>query len=756
MLFSSPKFHTDTPLKTAILACGFLMAGAQVLIIRRALALTGGDEVVFALALTVWLLAVAAGSSLGVLLTKRISDSTKTIAILLGFLSLAVSLAPISIITIARLFSWLPGTVPGSGGLIIPLAASMLPVGLTGGILFPLCCHAVAKITENSAARVYFLEAVGSFIAGLLTALIFAPHFSSLTLAFCFALSGLGAALFLLKPKIPIWLVLLVSIIAAPLFNPLLHQLDQHLFSELRPGIKLDELLETPYGLIEITERHGQNSVYENGLLLAVSDDPTTAEERAHLTLSQHPDPRIVLWIGGFLGGSLLKALEHPSIIKLDIVELNPILFDLEDRFISAEGRLYSVDRSVSLHREDGRKFISKSPSQSYDVIALNLPGPKTARLAKFYTVEFFEAVSRVLKPGGILVFFIESSEDYIGEDLAELIASLYKTCAEVFPTVEIMPGANALFIAGDATIAPVMTSEDIMVRLEARNIDPLYWDKYRLKDRLTPDRKRMLSEAVHDRSVAKLNRDSAPICFYMQQIYWSQQVRGGLANILKAAKNVLSPWWFLLLIIFALLSLVIKILFPGKKRQIGAGWAVFTVGLSGLSLEILALISYQMYFGSGYREIGLLTGFYMAGLASGAAYSTRVARRRDSIFRIIQLSWGVVPLVFVMFVSFGSDMFIIIPGLGLGFFVVYIFGIGLLGGLHFPLALSYSGRESSQRAGIYYSLDLGGAAIGAMVVGFFLLPLVGIAITCLIITALNLIPLMLLFDKGNFNQANR
>ena len=48
-------------LRIAIFAGGALLAGMQVLLIRRALALAGGDEVVFALTLSIWLICVSLG-----------------------------------------------------------------------------------------------------------------------------------------------------------------------------------------------------------------------------------------------------------------------------------------------------------------------------------------------------------------------------------------------------------------------------------------------------------------------------------------------------------------------------------------------------------------------------------------------------------------------------------------------------------------------------------------------------------------------
>jgi spermidine synthase len=175
----------------------------------------------------------------------------------------------------------------------------------------------------------------------------------------------------------------------------------------------------------------------------------------------------------------------------------------------------------------------------------------------------------------------------------------------------------------------------------------------------------------------------------------------------------------------------------------------VFLVGFSGITLEILALFAYQVHFGSGYREVGILAGSYMAGLACGAALSNRICRDRQRAFRWVQSLWVIYPLGLLLFAS-GRG----ITGIGVMIvFFAYVFGVGVLGGFHFPLAVSFTGSAAAERAGYYYGLDLVGAALGALLGGVVLLPLVGLYQTCLILMILNAVPLPLILPIKSASQ---
>jgi spermidine synthase len=628
--------------------------------------------------------------------------------------------------------------------MLLPLIFSMLPVGLFGGAVFPVGCRALLTRSKDSVGRVYLIEGLGGFDGGILTAVVFGQHIGCLTLAMFFATVGFGSMLSLLFKRFKIWLIPLFAIGIAILLAAPIRVLELRLFGGLRPGLDLLTLLETPYGTLEITDREGQKTIYENGLLLATTDDLATDEERAHIPLAQHPSPQQVLWIGGYLGGGIEEALRHPSIKRLDVVELNPVLFEL--------GRVFDTQAStrpiVNIIKGDGRTFLARAAAGGYDVIQLNLPGPQSARLAKYYTSEAFELISHALKPDGVLCFSIKSTEDYIGGDLAELLASLNSTCLMVFDSVFVLPGENAIFVAGSTGIDPASTAKKIKARLEERGIEPLYWDYYRLRSRFSTERVASLRILLRKNTTATINTDRKPISFYFQEVFKSQQVRGGTSTLLKRGRGAFIPVSLLILSLVILGVAGIRIISRRSLDEWGAGSAVFFVGFSGISLEILALVAFQVYYGSGYRMLGLLTGCYMVGLAIGAFASGYYFQKIRFAFRIMQCIWVILPLGLVLLSFLFSALETIPAVIGGILFFGYVLLVGVMGGIHFPLAVNYSGASSPIKGGMYYGIDLAGSAGSALILAIFALPLLGIWNSCYLLAAVNLIPLILLVRK--------
>jgi spermidine synthase len=725
-----------------IICSGFLLGGAQVLLIRQTLAISGGDETAFALTLALWLLTVAAGSALGAWALTRNENLHQWFGSGLVALAIAVPLAVLLLPLAASWFGWIPGMIPGVVEILPALVIALLPVGIIGGALFPIASRLLMGESSQPVTRAYYLEAIGAFIAGTGLSLLFLPHVGVLTLASLSTLPGFMVAFSILRPGSRIWLLIGAILWLALLFCT--RPLESWLATRLHPNMEILEVRQTPYGILEITRRAGQITVYENGLPLASSDDPSASEERSHLTLALHPNPRRILWIGGSLGGALPEVLRHPSIEKLDLVEINPALLEASRWFNSDEAALR--DPRVAFHWEDGRRFLSRASPRSYDLIALNLPGPRTARLAKYYTVEGFLLTRRSLTPGGILVFTVGSSEDYLGGDLATLLASLQGTLAQVFPQVVVLPGSNAIFVAGDSSARIAADPQIIITRLRNEGIQPRYWDEYRLEDRLSVSRREKIRRTLATLRDVPLNRDAAPISLYFNQVIWSRQSKGGWANVLKAIQRIFLPVGLALLTLTVLGAVFVRILLQ-RREMIAAAWAIATVGITSISLEILALAAYQVRFGSGYREVGLLLGLYMAGLAIGALIAMRFHGHARRYLPIIQTHWILAAGSLIALMAWES-LWSGAPVLYQGLFFLYLLVIGVLSGAHFPLALEFSGETLAKRGGRFYALDLAGAAISAFITGLVALPLGGMNACAAALVLLNAVSLSLLFNR--------
>src|ERR1039458_9763905 len=156
------------------------------------------------------------------------------------------------------------------------------------------------------------------------------------------------------------------------------------------------------------TETGNIRSIYDNGVILASVPDENAAEEAVHYALPDPPAPRHLLMIGGGVNGSITQALKHPTVERIDYVELDPALIDMARQLFPAQSAPFVSDPRVHVHYADGRYFLRnyhrdylKASGNTFDVIILNVPDPQTAQLNRFYTAEFFRSARDRLAPGG-------------------------------------------------------------------------------------------------------------------------------------------------------------------------------------------------------------------------------------------------------------------------------------------------------------------------------------------------------------------
>ena len=130
------------------------------------------------------------------------------------------------------------------------------------------------------------------------------------------------------SPTLPF--ILLLALLLVPLAATALRDLS---LKQLWQGYNLVESRDSIYGNIAVTARGTQFSFFENGLLLATTEDYLVAEETAHYPLLQHPQPKRVLLIGGGINGTVREILNHP-VERVDYVELDPAIIDTARRYL--------------------------------------------------------------------------------------------------------------------------------------------------------------------------------------------------------------------------------------------------------------------------------------------------------------------------------------------------------------------------------------------------------------------------------------
>jgi hypothetical protein len=191
------------------------------------------------------------------------------------------------------------------------------------------------------------------------------------------------------------------------------------------------------------------------------------------------------------------------------------------------------------------------------------------------------------------------------------------------------------------------------------------------------------------------------------------------------------------------------------KKRAWRRALLVGLAGFSGMVLETVLILHYQVKSGILFQNIGILLMIFMTGLSVGSFTVARTSIRGASDNFGLQRHWGiglvsgfsVLGLVFVALVRAGQSETGLLPAEFSGSLVVVslmLFGAGFVVAGLFAYA-SLSG-VTDQKAVVspLYSADLLGGCAGALIAGLFLIPFWGLEVSTLVSVLMVLAGLLL------------
>jgi spermidine synthase len=743
----------------ALLLIGFTSMAAQIVLMRELLVVFYGNELSLGITLASWLFWIALGSwGPGRWLVNRLKSK------LIVFVSCEIVLAfilPLTILAarfIPAVFQFSTGEIIG----ILPMSAAtfilLFPICILGGFLFVLGCeiYRVSEISAVGIGWVYILEAAGASFGGLLTSLFLIRTFSPLYIMVLLGILNLLAAFVLLwRKKFALFFtgVALLGFLVALFFGKV-DELRNYSLNRQWRSYELLTSQNSVYGNIAVTRRRNLFSVFTNGLYEFSVPDRFTSEMDAHFPLLEHPAPRRVLLIGGGSSGQLREVLKHP-VEHVDYVELDPLVIELAKKYLPPNKALADARVKV-ITNMDGRLFIKRA-RDSYDVIIINLPEPHTAQVNRFYTEEFYREAKKALAAKGILSFRLASNPNYISAEQVELYATLKNTLEQVFPEVKITPGQTNYFFAARQKGILTLDWRVLMERLRRRNIQAKYMREYYLFGDLTSERIEFFTDQLEREKTRALNRDFYPIAYYYDMVFWNTFFKYNLRKLFRAATPAKIYAGSLLLYLLIILMGGIKGIRRKTPHHRGILTCVATTGFAEIAFQIVTLLSFQVLYGYVYYKLGIILTSYMLGLIVGGWLITRRLSGLNDLqagyrlFMQTQVTIFLYPLILpVLFWVFSvlKGNFSFFLGSNIVFPLLPIIP-GLIGGFQFPLANSLYIKtiksQAGRSAGLTYGLDLFGSCLGAVLASVFLIPIVGIPMTCILVAGLNLIGLTLL-----------
>jgi spermidine synthase len=175
--------------------------------------------------------------------------------------------------------------------------------------------------------------------------------------------------------------------------------------------------------------------------------------------------------------------------------------------------------------------------------------------------------------------------------------------------------------------------------------------------------------------------------------------------------------------------------------------FAIGTIGLAEMMLQVVILFGFQVLHGTIYAQISLIVTAFMAGLASGGAVGQRLAssgqraaggRRAKGKLILVQSAVVIYSALFPLILSLP------VPAPALVFPLLALVA-GLLTGMAFPLAVALIQGDAGRVAGGLYGADLVGGCVGALLGAVLFVPVLGIPQTCAAIALVGLAGLLVM-----------
>jgi spermidine synthase len=746
-------------MRLPLAAVGFTSIIAQIVLMRELVATFYGNELLFGLVLMAWLAWVAVGAWGLARPAARLELGTRAFGAGLILAGLLLLLQIALVRDVRTLLGATPGAFVEFDSMVAAVVLIPAPLCLLIGFLFTLGARLTIE-GGGTGGQAYAWESVGALVGGALFSFAIIRWLDPFQTALLVASVNLVVAAGLLLSdrfrfstlsRLTLLFALVPLLVGSFLLGRTLHE------TTLRWGWSdLAFAADSPYGRLTIQARDGQRVFFENGLF-TFETQGTFPEEVAHFPLLAHPDPRGVLLIGGGVAGDLREVLKHP-ITHVTYVELDPLLIDAARAHLPPGDAAVLDDARVTLIYADGRRYVKqqsdliaeRSPDKGsaggaarhdlddpagFDVIILDLPEPSTGALNRFYTREFFAEVRTILDRGGIFALGLPSAENYWSPELARRNGSVYHTLRTVFPEVLVLPGEHSFFLASDVPLEA--DPRGLAKRLEARGIEARWVTPDYIEYVLTTDRFAQVGRDLEAMAGVRLNQDLMPVCYYYDLVLWLSRFYPNLRGAfelgpISASTNVINLAWLAP-------PLALGVALARWRRGWAVPLAIGSIGLAGMTLQLVLLFAFQVLHGYVYAEVSLIITAFMAGLALGAASGNRLLgtwppetskRRARRVLIGVQLALAIYSGVLMLFLRLS------LPAPTLVFPLLALLA-GALGGVAFPLALALirirrSRRGSAGRgAGMLYGADLVGGCLGALLGAVLLIPVFGIPQTC-------------------------
>jgi spermidine synthase len=444
----------------AIAISGLCALGAEVVWTRLLSLLIGGTVYTFSIIMAVLLLGLGAGSGAGSYLSRRLGRPQIALGCCQMLLAGAICFAAYMLAGSLSYWRVDPDLQPWPRFWLdfARCFSVILPAACLWGASFPLALAAAALPGQEAGrltGRVYAANTTGAIVGAIGFSIFLIPRIGTQDSQRLLMGLSLIAGLIALAPfldvarigglrrrtgmsfGIPGLVSVLVALGVAVLLLASLPAVPwgvvawgRHLLPTDMPSTRLLYLGEGMNASIAITQRDQSRSFHINGKVEASAEPQDMRLQRmlGHIPALLHPNPRSVLIVGCGAGVTAGTFVVHPSVEKIVICELEPLVPPAVAQYFRKEN--YDVLRDPRTHivYDDARHFILTT-ADKFDIITSDPVHPWVKGSATLYTREYFELCRRHLNPGGLITQWVP-----LYQSTAETVKSEMATFFDVFP----------------------------------------------------------------------------------------------------------------------------------------------------------------------------------------------------------------------------------------------------------------------------------------------------------------------------------
>ncbi len=294
----------------------------------------------------------------------------------------------------------------------IILYAIVFLIGTLVGLELPLLMRILKDNLDfkDLVSRVLTIDYIGALVASLLFPIFLVPRLGLVRTSLLFGLLNAGVGLWgtwtlqplikqgILELRIKAGIVILLLLTGLFAANKITSLTEDNMFA--------DEIIysrTTQYQRIIITKNRAGFQLFLNGnLQFSSADEYRYHESLVHPAVTLFGQPKKILVLGGGDGLALRELLKYPSVESVTLVDLDPEMTRLSDRFplLAKLNQNAFSNPKVKVINQDAMIWL-EDQTNKFDIAIVDFPDPNTFTLGKLYTTRFYRLLKKSLTENG-------------------------------------------------------------------------------------------------------------------------------------------------------------------------------------------------------------------------------------------------------------------------------------------------------------------------------------------------------------------